>query len=174
MLIKMVKKKEEKVKEELGIAGSVLKGVGDLIPPLSGLIREATKTEIIKKRLKEVDEEVKKRLKGRPLKKSDLKIESGYSIRTILPEKKTKATKKIEPKKVKKKHLVDVFDEKDKVRVVTELRNVKSKDIRTKIKGKTLTITAKAKKRTIKLPCIVKKQIKKQYKNGILEIVFKK
>jgi len=167
----MAKKKKKK---DLGMAGAVLKDIGDLIPPLSGLIKEATKTEVFKKRLKEIDEEVKRRLKGRPLKKSDLKLESGYSIRTILPEKKTKPTKKIEPKEIKKKHLIDVFDEKDKVRIVTELRNVKSKDIKTKIKDKIVTITAKTKKRTIKLPCTVKKQIKKRYKNGILEVIFKK
>ncbi|MBU2639312.1 MAG: Hsp20/alpha crystallin family protein [Nanoarchaeota archaeon] len=157
---------EKRKKKEEGIASEVLKDIGDIVPAFSGLIKTVTKTEAFKKRLKEVDKEIKKRLK----------VEGGHSVRSILPEsgKKIKATQKIKPKETKKKHLVDVFDEKDKIRVVTELRNVKLKDIKINLENKSLIITAKKKKRTIKLPCAVKKQIKKQYKNGILEVVFKK
>lgn len=165
---------EKRKRKERGLASALIEDIGDVIKPLSGLIKEATKTEVFKKRLKEVDEEIKEKLKGISLKKNDLKVEVGHAIRTIFPESKKKTEKEVAPKKSKRKHLVDVFDEKDKVRVVTELRNVKVKDIKTELKDKTLTITAKTKKRTIKLPCAVKKQIKKQYKNGILEVVFKK
>lgn len=168
----MVKKRRKK--EEIEIVSNVLKGIGEAIPPLSGLMKTITKMEDFKKRLKDVDEEIREKLKETPFKKEDLKVEVGHAIRTIFPESKKKTKRGIKPKKTKRKHLVDVFDEKNKVRIVTELRNVKAKDIKTELKDKTLTITAKTKKRTIRLPCAVKKQIKKQYKNGILEIVFKK
>lgn len=56
-------KKKTKEKKEEGIAEKVLKGIADIIPGLGEIIKKAAKTEPYKSRLKEVDEEVKRRIK---------------------------------------------------------------------------------------------------------------
>lgn len=57
----MKKKTKEEEKGE-GIAKEVLKGIADLIPGLGEVIKKAAKTEPFKSRLKEVDEEVKRKI----------------------------------------------------------------------------------------------------------------
>lgn len=179
----MAKKKEEKKKEEEGVAESVLKSVGKMIPGLSGLLESVTKSKVIKERLKEVDREVEAKLKGQPLKKVQPVVEVGYRIGAIkgemikgkfkTPEEKP-SIKKIKPEEAKKEELVDIFEEKNKLRIVTELAGVKNKDIKVSAKGKKLTIKAGKHKKEVKLPYNVKAKIKKSYKNNILEIKLEK
>ncbi|MBU4502839.1 MAG: hypothetical protein KKA79_09665 [Nanoarchaeota archaeon] len=175
----MAKKKEE----ELGIAGAALKGIGKIVPGLGSLIEQAAKTEPFKERIKEVSKEVEKKLKGMPLRKEHIKIEHGFNIRPIIGKGKyrepihprvKRGVEEIKPEEPKKEDLVDVFDEKDIVRIVTELPGVTLKDIKIKIKGKKLTISAGKYHKGVELPSLVKKRIKKQYKNNILEIKLKK
>ena len=183
MAKKKREKKEKEGKEEEGVAEGVLKSVGKMIPGLSGLFESVIKSKVIKERLKEVDEEVEAKLKGKPLKKVKPVIEVGYRIGSIksgtirgkfkTPEEKP-TVKKIKPEEAKKEELVDIFEEKNKLRVVTELPGVKGKDIRVSVKDKKLTIKAGKHKKEVKLPYNVKAKIKKSYKNNILEIKLEK
>jgi len=74
--------------------------------------------------------------------------------------------------------VIDIFDEKDRVIVITELAGVNENDIKIETKGNELTISANSTTRkyskTVKLPFNIKKRLKQRYKNGILEVVFKK
>lgn len=170
----MTKKKK---KEEPKIAEAVLEGIGGIIPGLSKIFKEAVKTEPIKTRMEEVNKEIQAKLKGRPLRKSDIKVEGGWKVSPIISEKKptvVEETKKIKPGKPVKKALTDVFDEKDKIIVITQLE-IPSKDLRLKAEGQVLKIYEKSKVvESIRLPSPVEYVIKKNYKNGILTVELKK
>lgn len=168
----MTKKKK---KEEPKIAEAVLQGIGGIIPGLSKIFKEAVKTEPIKTRLKEVNKEIQDKLKGRQLRESDIKVEGGWKISPIISEKKPTVVEEIKPvKPVEKKALTDIFDEKDKIIVITQL-GIPSKDIRLKAEGRVLKIYGKNKVvESIRLPSPVNYVIKKNYKNGILTVELKK
>lgn len=79
----------------------------------------------------------------------------------------------------KREPLVDVFEEKDKIRVVAELPGVEEKDINLKVKDDGLRIFADTKDRKyrkeIHLPSPANaKTLKWKYKNGVLEVSIKK
>jgi len=175
-------KKKEEVKEEEGVAEGVLKSVGKMIPGLSGLLESVSKSKVFKERLKEVDKEVEAKLKGQPLKKVKPVVEVGYRVGAIKGEiirgkfktPEEKPIKQIKPEEAKKEELVDIFEEKNKLRIVTELAGVKEKDIMVSVKDKKLTIKAGKHKKEVKLPYNVKAKIKKGYKNNILEIKLEK
>lgn len=84
----------------------------------------------------------------------------------------------IVPEETEKEHLIDVFDEKDHIKVVMELPNVKEKDISFKIEKDILKITAKTTEGKIEKEVKVPKDIAKienvSFKNNILEIKLKK
>ena len=84
----------------------------------------------------------------------------------------------IAPEEAEKEHLVDVFDEKDHIKVVMELPNVKEKDVDFKIKKDVLKITAKTTEGKIEKDVKVPKDIAKienvSFRNNILEIKLKK
>jgi len=177
------KEESEASKEEEGIAEGVLKGIGKIIPGMSGLFESIGKSKVFKERLKEVDKEVEAKLKGQPLKKAKPVVEMGYRVGSIkggtirgkfkTAEEKP-SVKEVKPGEAKKEELVDIFEEKNKLRIVTELPNVKEKDIKVSVKGKKLTIKAGKHKKDVTLPSNVKTEIKKSYKNNILEIKLEK
>jgi HSP20 family protein len=75
--------------------------------------------------------------------------------------------------------LVDVFDEKDKVVVVAELRNVKREDIELHKSGYFLTISVNEPQqrnfKTVELPAEVNvEEARINYKNGVLEVILPK
>jgi HSP20 family molecular chaperone IbpA len=75
--------------------------------------------------------------------------------------------------------LVDVFDKKDEVLVVTELPNVKREDIELHRAGDFLTVSVNKPQlknvKTIKLPTQVNiKEAEINYKNGVLEVTLPK
>jgi HSP20 family molecular chaperone IbpA len=191
-MVKERKTVKKKGAEKESSAEHLLNGIGDIIPGFSKLIRGFGKTDVIKGRLKEVDEELKKHLKeaGKSAGESRPRAVMGYHIGTIRgegsvlqersastqrpkPEPREKI-KKIVPGKIRSKGLVDVFEEKDAVRIVTELKGAKASDIRIRVKGKTAHITVKGKERKVQLPCAVKGLAQQQYKNNILQVTFKK
>jgi len=75
-----------------------------------------------------------------------------------------------------KKELIDIFDEKNYVKVVMELPG--SKNIKAEINGNELTVTAEKSDekicRKVSLSADVKKIIGKRYNNGVLEIKIEK
>ena len=173
------KKTEE---EETRLAQEVLEGFG-----LGGLIKAAEKSPAFKQRFKEVNNEIGERLKEKGSKKDyPVKTESTFSIRPIMETSKSvrghfvgaKAeVEKVElsEKELKEKEsLIDIFEGKNELRIITELPDVKEKDIKINLKGKILSIEAKKHRKKVKLPCSAKGKIEKKFKNNILEIKLKK
>ena len=71
--------------------------------------------------------------------------------------------------------IVDVFDEKEAVRIIVEMPGVTQESIRTEIKGDVLTLEAKGSDRKYYKEIILPKKadsstLKTKYKNGVLEI----
>ncbi len=167
--------REKKTEEETDIAQEVLGLFG-----LGGLIKAAEKSLAFKQRFKEVNKEIGERLK------EGVRTESNFSIRSIRGTSRpirrhfVGATPKVEKvelseKELKEKEsLVDIFEGKNELRVITELPDVKEEDIKINLKGKILSIGAKKQKKKVKLPCSVKGKVEKKFKNNILEIKLKK
>lgn len=157
------------------------------IPFVGGIFKSIKESPVFKERLKEVNKKLKERLQKGGSEKPV--VEVGYRVGTIrggtmrgqFGAVKTRAkpepapkVKKVEPGEAKKEHLVDILEEEESLRVVTEIPNVKEKDINVTVHEKTLTISAGKLKREVTLPCSVKAEIRKSYKNNILEIKLKK
>ena len=191
MVKKQTKKKAGKKIEEESSAEHIFEAVSGIVPGLGKFVKSLGTTDVIKHRLKEVDEELKKRLKeaGERGGKQPPVVSIGYRVGSIRGErsvlhagavksreapKPQEKMKKIFPGKARTKGLVDVFEEKNVVRIITELKGVETSDIKIKVKGKTAYITAKGKERKVQLPCAVKGVAQKQYKNNILHVTFKK
>ncbi|PIW11547.1 MAG: hypothetical protein COW35_06550, partial [Candidatus Infernicultor aquiphilus] len=82
------KKKENGKEEEEGIAGGILKGIGKMIPGLGGLFKGLEKSPAFKERLKRIDEEVERKLKEAPLKKTEegkFRIKGRFEARHLAP-----------------------------------------------------------------------------------------
>ena len=155
----------ERILEDFGFGGL-----------LKGLMGSPAFTE----RLKEINNELERRLNERKDfkierrfvgRKGDFKIESNISVRPLIGE----LTRPIRlDREIKKEDLTDVFDENGSIRIITELPNAKESDIRVEINSDTLVIFARSEERKrIKLPCPAE-FVSKKYKNNILEVRLKK
>ena len=192
--MKMAKKKPKEESE--GIAESALRELG-----LGNLVDFALKLPGFQQRFSEVNEEIGERLsKGtpgpvRPRKHLGIRphVESSYSVRYIREETGEEwrpTVRKPIQKPVRKpvqrivaepegiEPLVDIFDEKDHLRVVAELPGVEEHDIKTEIKGSALRISAESKDRKydkrVELPAAVMGELATSFKHGVLEIKLKK
>jgi HSP20 family molecular chaperone IbpA len=74
--------------------------------------------------------------------------------------------------------MLDIFDEKDHLTVITEFPGVKEEDIEVKVESDILTISADSQdseyQREVPLFYVVEEDIKMKYNNGILEVRLKK
>lgn len=75
--------------------------------------------------------------------------------------------------------IVDIFDEKEEVRIVVEVPGVREESIKTEIKGDILTLEAKDADRKYYKEIVLPKEVdpgtvKSTYRNGVLEIRIKK
>lgn len=179
---KIKKLKETKGEEESeGVAEGVLKGVGQVIPGLGGLLKGLEKSPAFKERLKRINQEVERKLKETPLKRMGdrgPRIESSFSTRTIIKEEKPSFVKKV--KKPPKPHLtpkepvVDVFDEGNHLRIIAELPGVAEKDIKTNLEKDTLFIRINSvgwkPEYKVALPYAPKGKLEKVFRKGFLEI----
>lgn len=182
------KKKEEKdKKEEENVAGDILKGIGKMIPGLGGLIESLKKSPAFKEKLKEVDKEVERKIRETPLERTGRRpsqiprgIPSSTKGRAFKgrPFVKQKAGMKPSPPPVPQERPVDIFDEKDHLKIIAEIPGVDENDINLNLQGDKLTISTDIPKRRyhqeLKLPCVPKGKIEKIYKNGILEVKIQK
>jgi len=75
---------------------------------------------------------------------------------------------------IEEKEAIDIFDEKDKIRVVTKLLDVKEEDIDINVDHDILVISTGKNCKKIPLLHNVENQVEKTYKNNILEISLKK
>ncbi|MEA3485999.1 MAG: Hsp20/alpha crystallin family protein [Candidatus Aerophobetes bacterium] len=165
------KAKEPKKKESGGVAGGVLRGLGKVIPGLGDVVKGLEKSDAFKERLSIINKEVERQLKEAPLKRVE---------RTTIPPRTTLENRRLSSKvesphlRKQKEVIVDIFNEGDYIKIIAELPGVEEKNIKTKVKGNLLTISAKGtfKKyyKELILPCLVKEKIDSIYKNGILQI----
>ncbi|MFZ2071402.1 MAG: Hsp20/alpha crystallin family protein [Halobacteriota archaeon] len=165
----MEKKRKEKEEEpiiDFGLGfGGLLKGLGDFMDTVSKMAEEG-KSEVEK--VGEISFDKAKKLKGM----------YGISVRiggAGIPVVEKFGTK---PETDVREPMVDVFDEKNVVRVITELPGVEEGDIKTELEGNILKMRAERGDRKyekdIKLPAAVKGEMKRRYKNGVLEIELEK
>lgn len=176
---KIKKLEEAKEKEESGgVAGGVLRGLGDIIPGLSGLIEGLEKSPAFEERLKKIDEEVGRKLREEPLKRTEGRtphIRTSFSARTLAKDK-SSFEKKAEDRKIQefREPLVDVFDEGTHLKIIAELPGVEEKDIKVNLKGDKLIISTDIPHhkyhQEVALPCVPVGKIEKSYKNGVLEL----
>ena len=153
--------------------GGIFKGLGNLIDMASQLQEKAGKLQ-------------KEGKFSIPVGGKELKGIYGFSLRTLADGKpvvntfgnKIKETPKGPVVDEVREPLVDVFDEKDYIRVVAELPGVAEEEIKTELSGDILNITATGERKYAKetlLPAKVKAEsMTKSFKNGVLEIRFEK
>jgi len=187
---KMKESEETKKREKSeGVAEGVLKGAGQIIPGLGSLLEGLEKSPAFKERLKRINQEVERRLKETPLKRTGDRgpyMESGFSTRTLVQPQGTdfmdekpsfggKVKKPSPPPPPKPKEpMVDVFDEKDHLRIIAELPGVAEKDIKTDLEKDILTIRINSAgwkpEHKVALPYAPQGKLKKIFRNGFLEI----
>lgn len=153
---------------------SIVEGVVDeILPGMGKLVKKLKKTSPeLERKIEETDREIKDRLEKGYSPKPTIKY--GYSMKTLVgEEEKVEPKEKVKPKIEIVEPNVDVFDEKDRIKVIAELPGVSEEDITVKLSGREIVIDAATKERryhkAIELPCDVK-DMKKRYKNGILEL----
>jgi len=168
----MEKKEEKKGKEkptvDFGLGfGGLLKGLGDFVDTVSKMAEEG-KSEFEK--VGEISFDKEKKLKGM----YGVSVRIGGAGVPIVDKFGTM------PETDVREPMVDVFDEKDMVRVIAELPGVEESDVTAELEGNILKIRAERGDRKyekdIELPAAVtvKGEIKSRYKNGILEIELEK
>ncbi|MGB8657698.1 MAG: hypothetical protein WCE90_07930 [Candidatus Zixiibacteriota bacterium] len=174
--------KTDREEEAEGVAEGVLKGAGQIIPGLGGLLKGLEKSPAFRERLAKINQEVERRLKETPLKRTSDRgphMESGFSSRTLAPEetptfgKRGKRPPAPAPPRPKEP-MVDVFEEKDHLKIIVELPGVADKDIKAGLDQKTLTLKINSPgwkpEHVTTLPYAPSGQMKRALKNGVLEI----
>lgn len=166
-MAKKKKKKEPEISFGLGLGG-LFKGIGDFI-------------ELVGEMAEKGEREVRRTGKIKGLGKDAI---YGYHVRIGplgKPKIKTfgtvRKTKKGPVIAEKREPLVDVFEEKDHLRVTAELPGCEKKDVKLNLKGKTLTVSVDKRGRKyykdVKLPAKTKIS-KVTCNNGVLEVKLKK
>jgi len=171
-MTKEKKKKEEEIGFDFGICG-LFKGIEKLVD-LAAELKEAG-GEI--KKEGEIDlSHLKEGMKG----------VFGFSIKTAVggkpivePFGNIKKTPKGPKVEEEREPIIDVFDEKDEIRVYAEMPGVSQEDIKLDLKEDILDISVQSGDRKyhkeVLLPAKVKSEtLESSYKNGILEIKIKK
>jgi len=170
--------------EEESTAGGLLESVGKMFG-IGGLLKDIEKSPAFRKRLKKIDEEVERKLREEPLKRvgeREPHIPMGIppgargkrvGARPSVRKRPTKA-KPEGPPPVVEERPVDIFDEKDHIKIIGEIPGVEEKDIKVNLKNDIITIKVDVSNRRyhqkLKLSCKPKGKLEKSYKNGILEI----
>lgn len=190
---KKIEKREEAIakgnEEEVGMLGGFLAGLGGMFPGLGGFLKGLEESPAFKERLKNVGKEIEAKIKQAPLKRTEAR---GSSLRMGIPP-------GVRSKEVQRRHFVkegserirpkspppapkdppvEVFDEKDYITVVAEMPGVEQNRITVELEKDNLTISAdtpgREYRQRLKLPCEPTGELKKSYKNGILEVKIKK
>lgn len=172
----MKKKQEEKIDFDLGQGfglGGVFKGLGGLLDAVG--------------RLAEKGEELRR--EGEIKLGEEVKGVYGFTIKTALGGKPTfstfgniKKTPKGPVVKEEREPLVDIFEEKEEVRIIAEVPGISEETIKTQIKGDVLTLEAhdtnplrrQASRKYYKEIVLPKEvdpsTLTTKYKNGVVEI----
>jgi HSP20 family molecular chaperone IbpA len=164
------------------IQGGESKGKG-LFGLVNDLAELAEKSEIHQKRVKLGEKGViDLRIRSGPIRRSHATRSTG-SLKISKPKKEislernpklptTGPTEQCEP-------IIDIFNEKDHIKVMAELPSVEENEINLDIEDNTLTISIDTPKRKyyrkLELPtCVKKDAVESNYRNGILEVKLKK
>jgi HSP20 family protein len=177
----MVKKKEKKEDEDLDIDF----GIGKL--SLGGLFKGIEKLVDLAADLKDAGGEIKKEGEiDLSHLKEGMKGVFGFSIKTAVggkpivePFGNIKKNPKGPTIAEEREPMIDIFDEKEEVRIYAEMPGVNEEDIKADLRGDILDISARSGDRKyhkeVLLPTKVKiETLTSRYKNGILEIRIKK
>jgi len=173
----------EKKKND-GLAEEIL----DNIPGLGGLFKTLKKSPAFKEKMEEINDELERKIKETPLKKSDVNTSFGFSMgspggsrsggNSEKPFNAHKSMAKHSSPLEQKEWPADIFDEEDHINVIVEMPGVNENEIKINLENDVLTITTDNVKRkhshNLKLPCSPKGKLNKIYKNGILEIIIMK
>ena len=186
----MVKKYKFKETKKTDRAREELKGLEDL-PLVGGLFKGLEKFIDLAEKVEEAGGKIEKKGEIRG-KEGKVRGIYGFSIGTLEGRPRIQTFGNIKPVKEKERAkpefkitetrepIVDVFDEKDHILVVAELPGINEKEIKTTLKGDILILEAPGGEKRkyykeILLPSKVKAETEERtYKNGILEIKFKK
>jgi HSP20 family protein len=171
------KKKPEK--ESDGMAEGVLRGLG-----FGDLIDLALKSPVFQQRFGEVNKQIEENIHRGAHRSLRPHVESSYSVRHIIEGEKPRPTRKepierIVPREPKRTEPhIDIFDERDHLRVVAELPGVEEHDIEAEGTGTVLTISAERGDRKyskrVELPAPVTGELMTTYKHGVFEVKLKK
>jgi HSP20 family protein len=183
--IKLLKEKTKKLEEakakeakeaEESVAGGLLKGIGKSLG-LGGLIKGLEKSSAFRERLKQIDDEIERKMTEQPLKRVSEKggtVDNDFIVKPSAPGRRP-AKKRRPPPKDRE---ADVFDEADHVKIIAEIPGVKEQDIKIRLERDKLTISCHLPDRQynkqLLLPCVPEGELTKSYKNGILEVIIKK
>jgi len=174
------KLKDEQKEEDIeGVTQGALHGLGKIIPGFSELFKGLEKSEAFQERLKAADAEIEHQLeKASPLKKVEGTRGSIIPPKSTLKVSRTTLREESASQPPRREVIADVFDEGDYLKVIAELPGIDEKDIKARVKGNQLVISAQAAGRQyykeIELPCLVKEELNLSYKNGILQVRIKK
>ncbi|MCJ7496566.1 MAG: hypothetical protein MUO78_00295 [candidate division Zixibacteria bacterium] len=171
----------EEVSASEGMAEGVLKGVGEIIPGLGGLLKGLEKSPAFKERLKKVNQEIERKLKETPLNRAGNRgphTGSSFSTRPLFNEEELPFGRKVKKSPAAplqpKEPVVDVFDERDHLRIIAELPGMAEKDLKTNLEKDVLTIEINSPgwkpEHKEALPYAPKGKLEKSFRNGILEI----
>jgi len=162
--------KEKKDEEDEGSMVEDL--VDDILPGIGRLVKRLKNASpAFKSRIAETDREIKRKLEEGYSPKPT--ITYGYSVKPLVKEERVEPKERVKPEIEILEPLVDVFDEGDHLKLIAELPGVSEDDIKVEIGKRKIILDATSKERryrkTIELTCDVK-DIKKRYKNGLLEL----
>lgn len=156
-----------KKRREKGAASGILHEVGRLLG-IGEIIKKAGDLPAIKERLKEVDEEIGRRLSEEDiagLRKGRAFGAGRRGMPTGRPGVKGPQRRESEP---------DIFDEEDYLLVVAETPGMEEGDFTISLDEDRLTIGIEKAgggyRKTVRLPCAPVGEMVKTYKNGILEV----
>lgn len=161
----MAKDNEKRAKFDIGLGG-IFKGLGDFIELLGDL---AEKGEELRK-----EGEIK--IGG------ETKGVYGFTIRTVVGGEPTissfgniKKTPKGPKVSEEREPLIDIFDEREEMRIIAEVPGVNEETIKTEVKGDVLTLEARDTERKYYKEVVLPKGVdpstlKTKYRNGVLEI----
>ena len=152
---------DKKTSVNFGLGGGVFKGIADLLDAVGRL---AEKGEEFSQAKGVYGVTIKTAIGGEPVVSTFGNIKRTPKGPAVSPER--------EP-------IVDIFDEKEEVRIIGEVPGVTQESIKTEIKGDVLTLEAKDTERKYYKEIILPKEVdpgtvRSTYKNGVLEIKINK
>ena len=178
-----------------GVAGGILRRVGNMIPGLGGLIENVSESPAFQERLEKINEELDRKLRETPLKRVEPHVSAGVSRRPMgtppgargggsstRPASRAKGKRRRPDQRLAGKPsdeiVADVFDEGDNITVIAELPGVAEEDVEVRIEGRKLSIVVSvegAERRCeVELPCAVQGEPQQSLNKGILKIQIEK